>query len=98
MGKKSRRQRGKDPVNEMVKYQARQTGEGKQQTLRSMKEALNSLRPRSAPKVAHDDDDESEPLSGVESAKGVLVQVMGAIGRQERSVCRQRVSVSCTGS
>ena len=52
MGKKSRRQREKDPVNEMVKYQARQTGEGKQQALRRMKEALNSMHPRSAPSVA----------------------------------------------
>ena len=73
MGKKSRRQREKDPVNEMVKYQARQTGEGKQQALRKMKEALNSMHPRSAPSVApapnvaRDDDDDSE-LDAVQDA------------------------------
>ena len=73
MGKKSRRQREKDPVNEMVKYQARQTGEGKQQALRRMKEALNSMHPRSAPSVApapnvaRDDDDDSE-LDAVQDA------------------------------
>ena len=92
MGKKSRRQREKDPVNEMVKYQARQTGEGKQQALRRMKEALNSMHPRSAPSVApapnvaRDDDDDDEPapaLSGVDNAKIILVQVLGGIGRQD---------------
>jgi hypothetical protein len=92
MGKKSRRQREKDPVNEMVKYQARQTGEGKQQALRRMKEALNSTHPRSAPSVApapnvaRDDDDDDEPapaLSGVDNAKIILVQVLGGIGRQD---------------
>ena len=73
MGKKSRRQREKDPVNEMVKYQARQTGEGKRQALRRMKEALNSMHPRSAPSVApapnvaRDDDDDSE-LDAVQDA------------------------------
>ena len=74
MGKKSRRQREKDPVNEMVKYQARQTGEGKQQALRRMKEALNSMHPRSAPSVApapnvaRDDDDDDSELDAVQDA------------------------------
>ena len=71
----------------MVKYQARQTGEGKQQALRRMKEALNSMHPRSAPSVARDDGDDDEPapppLSGVDNAKIILVQVLGAIGRQD---------------
>ena len=57
-----------------------------------MKEALNSMHPRSAPSVApapnvaRDDDDDDEPapaLSGVDNAKIILVQVLGGIGRQD---------------
>ena len=90
MGKKSRRQREKDPrgtgLRKVLRHALTADTPLSNLSPQELKKLANDVLDSQDPTRAHnddDDDDEPAPLSGVDHAKGMLVQVLGAIGRQD---------------
>ena len=89
MGKKSRRQREKDPrgtgLRKVLRHALTADTPLSNLSPQDLKKLANDVLDSQDPTRAHndDDDDEPPPLSGVDHAKGMLVQVMGGIGRQD---------------
>ena len=91
MGKKSRRQREKDPrgtgLRKVLRHALTADTPLSNLSPQELKKLANDVLDSQDPTRAHNDDDGDEPapppLSGVDNAKIILVQVMGGIGRQD---------------